>query len=147
MDPEFYDVVCIGAGGAGVAAATTAARAGARVALLSKEPLGYGNTRIAWGIKTHPGIVPGDSGDVLYHDMLKAGEHINNSRLARIVADESRLSTGVLESFGFLFRRDESGQLSEKVLTRSGGHSLARTLVPHGYGGVPIGQALRSAAS
>ena len=70
-----YDVVCIGGGGAGIAAATTAARNGAMVALISKEPVGYGNTRIAAGIKVHPCITAGDSENLFYQDILAMGEY------------------------------------------------------------------------
>jgi succinate dehydrogenase/fumarate reductase flavoprotein subunit len=130
-----------------MAAATTAARNGAKVALLSKEPVGYGNTRIAAGIKVHPGLAAGDSEDQFYEDMLAAGEYLNNPRLARIVAEESRLSSQMLESFGYTFRRDEDGLISSKVARRSGGHSFARSLAPFPYGGVPIGSALRGAGA
>jgi succinate dehydrogenase/fumarate reductase flavoprotein subunit len=147
VDRREYDVVCIGGGGAGIAAATTAARNGARVALISKEPVGYGNTRIAAGIKVHPGITAGDSETLFYEDMLAGGEYLNNPRLARIVAEESRLSSQMLESFGYTFRRDEEGLISAKVARRSGGHSVIRSLAPSPYGGVPIGLALRSAGA
>jgi len=147
VDRRDYDVVCIGGGGAGVEAAMTAARSGARVALLSKEPLGYGNTRIAYGVKTHPGLAPEDSFERLYKDMLEGSDYLSNPQLARVVAEESVLSTMMMESCGYIFPRDENGQLSEKVISRSGGHSIARTLVPFGHGGGAIGQAMRSAAS
>lgn len=147
MQRREYDVVCIGGGGAGIAAATTAARNGAKVAVISKEPMGYGNTRIAAGIKVHPGLAAGDSENLFYEDMLAAGEYLNNPRLARIVAEESRLSSQMLESFGYSFRRDEEGLISAKVARRSGGHSLIRSLAPFPYGGVAIGAALRSAGA
>lgn len=142
-----YDVVCIGGGGAGIAAATAAVSNGAKVALISKEPMGYGNTRISAGLKVHPGLAAEDSDERFYRDMLAGGEYLNNPRLARIVAEESRLSSQILGSFGYSFRRDEEGRLSVKVARRSGGHSLIRSLAPAPYGGVPIGLALRSAGS
>ena len=147
VDRQQYDVVCFGGGGEGVAAATTAAQRGAKVVVLCKEPLGYGNTRISYGIKTHPGIVEGDSKELLYEDMLRGGDYLNNPGLARVVADESVMSSAMLEGYGYIFRRDERGLLSNDVLRRSGGHSLPRSIMPYRYGGVPIGQALRSAAS
>ena len=140
MGRREYDVVCIGGGGAGIAAATTAARNGAKVAVLSKDPLGYGNTRIAAGIKVHPGITAGDSEELFYEDMLAGGEYLNNPRLARIVAEESRLSSQMLESFGYTFRRDEEGLISAKVARRSGGHSVIRSLAPFPYGGFLSGR-------
>ncbi|MEK7446280.1 MAG: FAD-dependent oxidoreductase, partial [candidate division NC10 bacterium] len=82
-----YDIVCIGAGGAGVTAAITAAAAGARVLLLSKEPIGYGNTRIAVGVVASCGILPQDTPDVFYEDLVVGGEHLNNPKLARVMAE------------------------------------------------------------
>ena len=47
------DLLCIGGGGAGVAAAVTASQKGANVLIVSKEPVGYGNTRIIGGVMAY----------------------------------------------------------------------------------------------
>ena len=49
-----FDVAVVGAGAAGATAAVVAAEAGARVALIAKEPIGYGNTRISGGERLIP---------------------------------------------------------------------------------------------
>ena len=113
-----YDIVCIGAGGAGVTAAITAAAAGARVLLLSKEPIGYGNTRIAVGVVASCGILPEDTPDVFYEDLVVGGEHLNNPKLARVMAEEAVLAPAIAESQGALFARDAEGGIGGGVARR-----------------------------
>src|SRR5512142_3198534 len=95
-----YDVVCVGAGGAGVTAAITAASAGARVLLISKEPVGYGDTRIAMGIVATCGVDPDDNAQELYEDLLIGGDHLNNPKMAWAMAEEARLCPSIAESVG-----------------------------------------------
>ena len=146
MDVREYDVVCIGAGGAGVTAALTAAAAGARVLLLSKEPIGYGNTRIAVGVVASCGILPEDTPDVFYEDLVVGGEHLNNPKLARVMAEEAVLAPAIAESQGALFARDAEGGISGGVAMRAGGHRYRRSVKAHGQG-IGLGQALRAAAA
>lgn len=146
MDVREYDVVCIGAGGAGVTAAVTAASAGARVLLLSKDPVGYGNTRISVGVVASCGILPQDSPDVFYEDLVVGGEHLNNPKLARLMAEEAALTPTIAESHGALFRRDAEGGISPGVAMRAGGHRCARSVKAHGQG-IGLSQALRAAAA
>ena len=47
-----YDVIVVGSGGAGSHAALAAAEAGARVLLVSKDPIGCSDTKISEGIAT-----------------------------------------------------------------------------------------------
>lgn len=143
MDVREYDVVCIGAGGAGVTAAITAAASGARVLLLSKDPIGYGNTRIAVGVVASCAILPEDSPDVFYEDLLVGGEHLNNPKLARVMAEEAALAPAIAESEGALFRRDAEGGISRAVAMRAGGHRYQRSVKAHGQG-IGLGQALRA---
>ncbi len=141
-----YDIVCIGAGGAGVTAAITAAAAGARVLLLSKDPIGYGNTRIAVGVVASCGILPADSPDVFYEDLVVGGEHLNNPKLARVMAEEAALAPAIAESQGALFARDAGGGISRGVAMRAGGHRYHRSVKAHGKG-IGLSQALRAAAA
>ena len=83
METRTYDVIVVGAGGAGVTAAASAARAGARVALISKEPLGCGNTRIAYGGLAGVGMVSGDSPEEMFRDMTAGGEGLGNPELTQ----------------------------------------------------------------
>jgi succinate dehydrogenase/fumarate reductase flavoprotein subunit len=141
-----YDVVCLGAGGAGVTAAITAAAAGARVLLLSKEPVGYGNTRISLGVVASCGILPHDNPEVFYEDLMLGGEHLNNPKLARVMAEEAALAPAVAERQGSLFERDAEGGISRGVARRAGGHRYHRSVKTPGKG-IAIGQALRAAAA
>ena len=146
MDVREYDIVCIGAGGAGVTAAITAAAAGARVLLLSKEPIGYGNTRIAVGVVASCGLVPQDTPDVFYEDLVVGGEHLNNPKLARVMAEEAALAPAIAESQGTLFTRDAEGGISRAVAMRAGGHRHKRSVKAQGQG-IGLAQALRAAAA
>ncbi|MCL4517326.1 MAG: FAD-binding protein [Firmicutes bacterium] len=142
-----FDVVCIGGGGAGITAAVAAAARGAKVAVIAKEPAGYGDTRISMGNMVFPGLADGDSAEGFLSDLRKSGEGLEDPLLARIMAEGAPLATAILEEYGHIFTRDEEGRLSAKVLGRTGGHSFARTVTSGPAGGVPIGQVLRAAAA
>ncbi len=144
MVREFdFDVVVLGAGGGGCTAAITAARNGASVALVSKEGIGMGNTRISGGEFTSSGILDEDSAEVLKEDMIQGGEYLNNIDLVDVVAKGASSAMLFLENLGVYFYRDEEGKLSEKVANRLGGHRFARSF---GVGpGISFGRALRNA--
>ncbi len=146
MEAHHYDVVCIGAGGAGVAAAVAAARHGARTAIVAKEPIGYGNTRIALGGMACTGMVAEDDVDAFVDDILAGGDRLSDPALARTTAQEAPAAVAMLESFGCYFERDEEGRLSAKVARRVGGHSLPRTATTINKG-TAIGAALRAAVA
>ena len=140
-----YDVVCIGAGGAGVTVATWAAKQGLSVALVSKEPAGYGNTRMSGGSISYPGISEDDGEETFYQDLLKSGEHLNNNELARIMASEGSKGVLILEELGHALLRDKHGDITSQLLTKWGGHSRPRTVSSPGKMGGLIGQSLRAA--
>lgn len=145
MIKEFdFDVVVLGAGGAGCTAAIVAARNGASVALVSKEAIGMGNTRICEGVMTSSGVLDGDSPEILKEDMLKGGEYLNNLELVEIITKNASSAIRFVESLGHFFRRDEEGMLSPKTVDRLGGHSFHRSFVSPGSG-VSLAHALRNA--
>ena len=137
-----FDVVVLGAGGGGCATAITAAREGASVALLSKESIGVGNTRMAGGLVTSSGIADGDSPDAFKEDMLRGGEYLNNLALVENLSKNATAGIQFVESLGQFFFRDEEGRLSGKSASRLGGHSFARSYTSSGKG-VSITRALR----
>lgn len=120
------DVLCIGAGGAGLAAAVTTARMGARVLVVSKMPYGCGNTWIAGGLVLRPDISPKDSLDSVMRDIIVGGEFLNDQPLVGQYCRHAHLATEVMETFGLLFSRTASGRPAP-LPTALGGHSLPRT--------------------
>ena len=124
-----FDVIVLGAGGAGCTAAIGAAKEGASVALLSKESLAIGNTRISGGEITSSGVSEGDSPDVLAEDMIKGGEYLNDQDLVEILARKASEAIRFLESIGVFFRRDDAGRLSSRAANRLGGHRFHRSFV------------------
>ncbi|RJP18130.1 MAG: FAD-binding protein [Candidatus Abyssobacteria bacterium SURF_5] len=139
------DVLCIGAGGAGLVAAATAAGTGSRTIVISKMPYGCGNTRISGGLVLRPNISPKDSLDSLMRDIIVGGEFLSDQALVHEYCKRAGLAAELMERFGIIFSRNSSGQPAP-LPTAMGGHSLPRTLT--GYcEGIPIGTALRAAAA
>lgn len=146
MELKHYDVLCLGAGGAGIMAAVAAALRGARVAVIAKEPIGHGNTRMALGGMACTGLVEEDSVAAFTADILSAGDNLSDAELARAVAEEAPAAVAALESLGLFFARDEAGRLSGRSGHRAGGHTLTRTAVGANRG-MAFGAVLRAAAA
>lgn len=138
-----YDVIVVGGGGAGVMAAIAAAETGAKTAIICKEPVGYGNTRISVGMAACADI-DDDSQEQFIEDILKSGEGLSNRELVETLVHDSQKAMAILEQFGHTFTRNNDGQLSGDVISRAGGHSHPRTLQSSGKG-IGMGQVLRSA--
>ncbi|WP_199190494.1 flavocytochrome c [Nitratireductor sp. StC3] len=121
---EEFDVVVVGTGFAGLAAAHEAAKAGSSVALLEKMRTPGGNSIISGGVIAAAGsplqaeAEIEDTVDSLYDDMLKAGLHLNHPELARIVAEKS------VETVQWTI--DELGA-EYTGLTHMGGHAVPRS--------------------
>lgn len=138
-----FDVLVLGAGGAGCTAAITAARQGASVALISKESIAGGNTRMSGAEMTSSGVQEGDSAEVLKEDMIRGGEYLNEIELVDTMAKNASSAIRFVESLGHFFSRDEEGKLSGKVAKRFGGHSFYRSFFPPGSG-MSLARALRN---
>jgi len=141
-----FDLVVVGAGGAGCTAAVIAAREGCSVALLSKEAIGGGNTKMSGGEIISSGVVEGDSPQVVKDDMIKGGEYLNDPELVALVAEGATSAIRFLESIGVFFRRDDEGGLSGRIADRLGGYSFNRSFVPMGSG-MMFSNALRNVVS
>lgn len=121
---EDVDVVVIGTGFAGLAAAYEAVKAGASVALLEKMRTPGGNSIINGGVISAAGSPQqaedgiDDSADVMYDDMLKAGLGLNHPALARIVAEQSADTVR--------WSMDELGVAYVSELRHMGGHAVPR---------------------
>jgi succinate dehydrogenase / fumarate reductase, flavoprotein subunit len=127
--PEFqrfsYDVLVIGAGGAGLRAAIEAAATGAKVGVVCKSLLGKAHTVMAeGGIAASLGNVDDrDNWRVHFADTMRGGQYLNNWRMAELHAREAPECVRELEAWGALFDRTKDG----KILQRNfGGHRYPR---------------------
>src|SRR3984957_2296661 len=127
--PEFqrfsYDVLVIGAGGAGLRAAIEAAAHGAKVGVVCKSLLGKAHTVMAEGgiAAALANVDDRDNWRVHFADTMRGGQYLNNWRMAELHAREAPECVRELEAWGALFDRTKDG----KILQRNfGGHRYPR---------------------
>ena len=120
-----YDVIVIGAGGAGLRAAIEASARGCRTALVCKSLLGKAHTVMAeGGIAAALGNVwPQDNWEVHFRDTMRGGKMLNNWRMAQLHAQEAPERVRELEEWGALFDRTQDGRILQRDF---GGHRYAR---------------------
>ena len=120
-----FDVVVIGAGGAGLRAAIEATRAGASVAVVCKSMLGKAHTVMAEGgaAAALANKDPRDSWETHFRDTMKGGKYLNDWRMAEIHAKESPERIRELEQWGAIFDRTPDGKTSQRNF---GGHTYPR---------------------
>ncbi len=125
LETHSYDVVVVGAGGAGLRAAIAAHDAGARTAIVCKSLLGKAHTVMAeGGIAASMGnAYPEDNWEVHFRDTMRGGKMLNNWRMAQLHAQEAPERVMELEDWGALFDRTEDGLISQRDF---GGHRYAR---------------------
>jgi len=120
-----YDVVVIGAGGAGLRAAVEASALGVKTALICKSLLGKAHTVMAeGGIAAALGnVYPEDNWKVHFRDTMRGGKMLNNWRMAQLHAQEAPERVLELEEWGALFDRTQDGRILQRDF---GGHRYAR---------------------
>jgi len=120
-----YDVIIIGAGGAGLRAAIEAKSRGLRTALVCKSLLGKAHTVMAeGGVAAAMGnISPEDNWKVHFRDTMRGGKMLNNWRMAELHAQEAPDRVQELEAWGALFDRTKDGRIRQRDF---GGHRYAR---------------------
>jgi succinate dehydrogenase / fumarate reductase, flavoprotein subunit len=120
-----YDVVVIGAGGAGLRAAIEARQQGKRTAIISKSLFGKAHTVMAEGgcAASMGNVNPKDNWMVHYRDTMRGGKFLNNWRMAELHAKEAPDRVWELETYGALFDRTPDGKISQRNF---GGHTYPR---------------------
>jgi succinate dehydrogenase / fumarate reductase flavoprotein subunit len=120
-----YDVLVIGAGGAGLRAAIEASAAGVKVGLICKSLLGKAHTVMAeGGIAAALGNVDErDNWKVHFSDTMRGGQYINNWRMAELHAKEAPARVRELEAWGAVFDRTSDGRILQRNF---GGHRYPR---------------------
>jgi succinate dehydrogenase / fumarate reductase flavoprotein subunit len=120
-----YDVLVIGAGGAGLRAAIEAAGKGVTVGLICKSLLGKAHTVMAEG-----GMAAAmahnddrDSWRVHFADTMRGGQYVNNWRMAELHAKEAPDRVRELEAWGAVFDRTPDGRINQRNF---GGHRYPR---------------------
>jgi succinate dehydrogenase / fumarate reductase, flavoprotein subunit len=120
-----FDVIVIGAGGAGMRAAIEAKERGLRTALVCKSLLGKAHTVMAEGgaAAAMGNVWPEDNWQVHFRDTMRGGKMLNNWRMAQLHAQEAPDRIYELERWGALFDRTKDGRILQRDF---GGHRYAR---------------------
>ena len=120
-----YDVVIVGAGGAGLRAAVEAREAGLRVAIVCKSLFGKAHTVMAEGgaAASMGNANSNDNWMVHFRDTMRGGKFLNHYRMAELHAKESPDRIWELETWGALFDRTKEGRISQRNF---GGHEYPR---------------------
>jgi len=120
-----YDVLVVGAGGAGLRAAIEASARGVRVGLICKSLLGKAHTVMAEGgaAAAMGNVDDRDSWKVHFADTMRGGQYVNNWRMAELHAKEAPDRIRELESWGALFDRTPDGRILQRNF---GGHRYPR---------------------
>src|SRR6201996_8007374 len=127
--PEFqrfsYDVLVIGAGGAGLRAAIEAAASGAKVGVVCKSLLGKAHTVMAEGgiAAALANVDDRDNWKVHFADTMRGGQYLNNWRMAELHAKEAPDRVRELEAWGAVFDRTPEGRILQRNF---GGHRYPR---------------------
>ena len=120
-----YDVIVIGAGGAGLRAAIEAARSGAKTAIITKSLLGKAHTVMAEGgcAAALQNADPRDGWKVHFHDTMKGSKWLADWRMAEFHAKEAPDRVRELEQWGAVFDRTPNNLINQRNF---GGHTFPR---------------------
>src|SRR6266568_1273255 len=120
-----YDVLVIGAGGAGLRAAIEASAAGVKVGLICKSLLGKAHTVMAEGgvAAALANVDDRDSWKVHFADTMRGGQYVNSWRMAELHAKEAPDRVRELEAWGAVFDRTKDGRILQRNF---GGHKYPR---------------------
>ncbi|MFE1313321.1 fumarate reductase/succinate dehydrogenase flavoprotein subunit [Streptomyces sp. NPDC058755] len=125
VDRQEWDVVVVGAGGAGLRAAIEARERGARTAVICKSLFGKAHTVMAEGgiAAAMANVNEHDNWQVHFRDTLRGGKFLNQWRMSELHAQEAPDRVWELETWGALFDRTKDGKISQRNF---GGHEYPR---------------------
>lgn len=125
VERHSYDVIVIGAGGAGLRAVIEARERGLKVAVITKSLFGKAHTVMAEGgcAASMGNVNPKDNWQVHFKDTMRGGKFLNNWRMAELHAKEAPDRVWELETYGALFDRTKDGKISQRNF---GGHTYPR---------------------
>jgi succinate dehydrogenase / fumarate reductase, flavoprotein subunit len=125
VERHSYDVVVIGAGGAGLRAVIEARERGLKVAVVTKSLFGKAHTVMAEGgcAAAMGNTNPKDNWKTHFGDTMRGGKFLNNWRMAELHAKEAPDRVWELETYGALFDRLKDGKISQRNF---GGHTYPR---------------------
>ena len=133
------DVLIIGGGGAGTAAALAANELGAKVLVCTKLRLGDSNTMMAQG-GIQAADKPNDSPAVHYLDVMGGGGYSNIPSLVRTLVEDAPSVIAWLEELGMMFDKEPDGTF---ITMHGGGTSRRRMHAARDYTGAEIMRTLR----
>lgn len=125
VERHSYDVVVIGAGGAGLRGVIEARERGLKVAAVCKSLFGKAHTVMAEGgcAAAMGNTNPKDNWKTHFGDTMRGGKFLNNWRMAELHAKEAPDRVWELETYGALFDRTKDGRISQRNF---GGHTYPR---------------------
>ena len=125
MAKHRYDVLIIGAGGAGLRAAIEASATGLSVGVVCKSLLGKAHTVMAEGgmAASMGNVDERDNWKVHFADTMRGGQYLNNWRMAQLHAQEAPARVIEMEAWGALFDRTKEGRILQRNF---GGHAYPR---------------------
>lgn len=125
VEQHDYDVVVIGAGGAGLRAVIEAREQGLSVAVVCKSLFGKAHTVMAEGgcAASMGNANEKDNWQTHFKDTMRGGKFLNNWRMAELHAREAADRVWELETYGALFDRTPDGRISQRNF---GGHTYPR---------------------
>src|SRR5947199_8457478 len=125
IERHTYDVVVIGAGGAGLRSAIEARLAGKKTAIICTALFGKAQPVMAEGgaAAALGNVNSNDNWMVHFRDTMRGGKFLNNFRMAELHAKEAPDRVWELETYGALFDRTEDGKISQRNF---GGHEYPR---------------------
>ncbi len=128
------DLLIIGGGGAGCAAAITARQEGVKSTIVTKLRLGDANSMMSQG-GIQAAVNPNDSPTRHYLDAIGGGHFDNKPELVEALVNDAPGVIQWLEDLGVMFDKDEAGELKTFPF---GGYSRKRMLSCRDYTGMAI---------